>query len=178
MYDRRNVARPNRANTDDPVRKHELFNRVMSGYRDVYKYFSYSSEGFKKALSDMKQKHRDSKFVVFTTPVSRPMFCLLAESGLTAEYEHWLRDVVDIFGRVYHFEYLHSVADNYDKYFYDPSHFEPVVGAMVADRIMGRAPGKVPADFGMVIDKDNVDKAISLMRQELRACAAVPDASH
>ncbi|MGI5921811.1 MAG: hypothetical protein ACOX6I_08765 [Syntrophomonadaceae bacterium] len=157
----------------------KTLNRVPAAYRDEriqgniarYRadvYGDYEYREVKKILGELKQNHPHTQFIVFTTPVSRPMLTLLVEENLLPYYQRWLRDSVEVFGQVYNFMYPNSVTENLDNFF-DGTHVYPEVETLIAHKIIGYEDGKTPADFGMLLTRDNVDQQLgyleSLMKQ-------------
>jgi hypothetical protein len=120
-------------------------------YGNTYKYRS----DYRKLLSELKKENPDTKFIVFTTPVSKPLYDLMLESDRYSDYERWLRDIVDVYGGVYHFMYPNSITEDQENYF-DAHHFNPMTGTLIVNRIIGNSNSKVPSDFGVYLTKDNV----------------------
>ncbi|MBO8159725.1 hypothetical protein [Thermosyntropha sp.] len=154
-YDRNNVK------TLLPVTPEEReikIARTVNTYREkIYRDYEYMP--VKEILLRLKKANPDTKFIVFTTPESLPLMQLIEEEGLTPYYERWLYDCVEVFGEVYHFMYPNSVTCNLENY-YDASHFYPHIGTMMAHKMLGIEDETIPADFGVKLDKNNLDEKL------------------
>ena len=107
--------------------------------------------------------------MVYTTPVSEPYFCAMVKENRLPEYERWLRDLVDVYGQVWHFEYLHSVARDYGNTFCDAHHFYPWVGALMAHKVTGEPDPRIPPDFGVLLDRSNIEQRLADIRRDALA---------
>jgi hypothetical protein len=169
-YDRHNIGNlttykspENRRNNRDRQVKDTAFQ-----YREQYAY----RESLKSLMTDIRDSNKGSRIVVYTTPVSEPYFCAMVKEKRLPEYERWLRDLVEVYGQVWHFEYPHSVARDYETTFCDAHHFYPWVGTLLAHRLTGEADPKVPADFGMLLDRSNIEQRLAALRHDaLEICA-------
>ncbi|MGR6837155.1 hypothetical protein [Syntrophomonas erecta] len=126
----------------------------------------YSYGDVRSTLQKLKADHPHSQFVVFTTPISDPLFQVLVEQGKLPWYEQWLRDTVEVFGEVYNFMYPNSITTNLDNY-YDASHFYPPVGTLIAHRLMDQADPSLPADFGVRVTAENLEEHLEMVRKSL-----------
>ncbi|MGR5986176.1 hypothetical protein ACUC2M_21235 [Bacillus cytotoxicus] len=120
---------------------------------------NYEYQNMKEILGTVKAHNPNTKFYIFTTPVSEPLFRTMIQSGRWEEYKRWLHDVVDVFGEVQHFMYINSVTTNLDNYM-DGHHFRPEVGKMIAHKVVNKEDHTIPKDFGIVITKDNIDEVL------------------
>ncbi|WP_054692106.1 hypothetical protein [Syntrophomonas palmitatica] len=161
-YDRNNVK--TLLTVSDPQEKQRKVQATVDKYhRDIYANYQYAD--VKTSLEKIKKANPHSRFIVFTTPVSRPLFNLMISEGLFPYYEQWLRDAVAVFGEVHHFMYPNSVTENLDN-FYDASHIYPHVGTLVVRRITGAAGSYIPPDFGIKLTAGNIDSCLrSIERQ-------------
>lgn len=89
------------------------------------------------AFRQLQRQNPNTKFVVFTTPESRPIYEAMTQIGRLPDYQRWLRDLVDIFGEVYDFMGDNSITREPLNYV-DGTHFVPAVGDVIADRLEGR----------------------------------------
>jgi hypothetical protein len=138
---------------------------LAESYRNGYKYRG----DYKDLLRQLLVENPDSRFIVFTTPVTEAYFCTLVQEGLLPAYERWLREMVEVFGQVWHFEYPHSIARNQDN-FCDTNHFYPDVGTMIAHRITGVDDPGIPEDFGMFLTAETLNKGLARIRDASRTC--------
>jgi hypothetical protein len=166
VYNRHNVASTIEA---DKVSREAHFSKDLSEYRLVYKSMFHYEPGFKANLRSVKEQNPGIRIVVFTTPVSKPMHCLISEAGLIPAYEQWIRDIVQVFGELHHFEYVHSIAENCKDNFIDANHYLPQIGTLMAHRLQGNNAG-VPDDFGIIITRDNLEQQLAFLRGNFNAC--------
>jgi hypothetical protein len=163
-YDRHNIG--NLTTYKNPENRRNNRDRQVKDtahlYREEYAY----RESLKGLMTDIRDTNKGARILVYTTPVSEPYFCVMVKEGRLPEYERWLRDLVDVFGQVWHFEYAHSIARNYDATFCDAHHFYPWVGTLLAHRVSGDADRRIPADFGMLLNAANVDQRLAALRRD------------
>lgn len=146
-YNRKNVAstiRLSRKEADE-----ELEKKVEKFKTTFYGNYQYNPN-YKKIMQNLKDKNPDTEFIVFTTPISEPLFQALIDSGAYPHYEKWLSELVEVFGEVYNFMDINTVTKDTSNYF-DGHHFYPEVGTMIARRISMQDPPGVPKDFGKKI---------------------------
>ncbi|MBT2661583.1 hypothetical protein [Bacillus sp. ISL-45] len=146
-YDRQNVASTIRLSKEDA--DEELQKKVEKFTTTFYGDYEYNPN-YKKILQNIKDKNPDTKFIVFTTPISEPLFQALIDSGAYPHYERWLSEVTAVFGSVYNFMDINTVTKDTSNYF-DGHHFYPEVGTMIARRISMDNPPDVPSDFGKIV---------------------------
>ncbi|MGB9080752.1 MAG: hypothetical protein WCD00_05595, partial [Desulfuromonadaceae bacterium] len=123
-----------------------------------------------KSLTELIQTNPNTRFIPFTTPVSKPYFCAMVLEGKFPQYERWLKEMVGVFGQVWHFEYLNSITLDYSKNFSDSHHFYAPVGTMIAHRITGVEDAKTPSDFGILLTKDNIDEQLAKIKADSVSC--------
>lgn len=119
----------------------------------------------------LRRKWPEKRFVVFTTPISWPMFSLLVRDGRLPDYERWLRAAVQAFGTVHDFMGRNSVTMDMANYG-DAHHFLPPVAAHIVHRITGQA-GTVPNDFGVLVTPQNLEEHLGRIR--VQAAQAEPE---
>ncbi len=119
-----------------------------AGYRFNPKLKSY--------FQALKKENPHTKFILFTTPISIDLFKMLVQSGRLADYKKWLRLLVEEFGEVYDFMGVNTITKNRENYA-DLHHFYPEFGTLIADRITGVKNNKLPKDFGIRLNKENLE---------------------
>jgi hypothetical protein len=167
-YDRCNIRTPKihtRESRENLVREQFLWYSVL-GYGKNYRY----DERLKEKLRKLKEENPGSNFIVFTTPVSRPLFCLMAKMNRLPDYERWLRDLVEVFGGFYNFMDLNTVTRDYLRTFSDCDHLHPEEGTLIAHRVLGIPDTSLPPDFGKLVTKDTIEKTIASIREQCAAC--------
>jgi hypothetical protein len=94
----------------------------------------------------------------------------MVEEGKLDDYERWLRDLVEVSGEVHHFEYLNSVTRDRGENFFDGSHYYPEIGKVMAHFIMGSPDVERPPDFGILLNKANIDAQLEVIRKSAEEC--------
>ncbi len=100
--------------------------------------------------------------IVFINPIHRTNY-LNADLGLFAQFKKSLAEVTDY----YDFSGLNPITTN-NYYFYETSHYRPLVGDMMLNRMFGAPRVSLPSDFGYRISKANIDEHIWNQCLELR----------
>nr|WP_279188855.1 hypothetical protein [Aliarcobacter skirrowii] len=122
-------------------------------------YVGELNHNYVNLLKNIKNKYSDKKFIIYTTPVSEPLFREMISLGNYNNYISWLKELVDIFGEVHHFMYINHVSKNYLKYFGDSNHAYPHTNDILAKTIMSNYKNKLD-DFGILLNKDNIDEKL------------------
>lgn len=130
-------------------------------YGETYQY----NEEYKKVLANLKKNNPNTQFIIFTTPISKPLFEAMVDEGRFSDYEKWLWDMVDLFGQVHNFMYINSVTTDLANYF-DGHHFYPEVGTLIAHRISQVDNPSLPNDFGVIMTKENFNEHIESLREK------------
>ena len=156
------------------VRQRELLGDLQD-YRDrVY------SRPYNPRLPEYWRRLRaaapDSRFVVFTTPISEPMFALAMADGRYDDYARWLTELVEAFGAVWDFMGVNSVTTDLARY-RDAQHFDEHVGRLITDRLMGRPLPPKHEDFGRLVTSSNLDEHLASVRALLPGLDPDPVAS-
>lgn len=133
----------------------------------IYAHEEYSSlpnPNFNLIIRSIKEDHSDKKFILYTTPISEPLFRELIRKGHYTHYENWLRNLVSVYGRVHHFMYINSVSKNYLEYFADSNHAYPETNELIAHKITLPADPKIPHDFGIILTPKNIEEVLNHLR--------------
>jgi hypothetical protein len=167
-YDRCNIRTPkiHSLESRDSLVGNQLIWYSTLGYGKSYRY----DEKLKEKLLKLKADNPGSQFIVFTTPISKPLFCLMVKSNRLPDYERWLRDLVDVFGSFYNFMDLNTVTRDYLRTFSDCDHMNPKGGELLAHRVLGIPDTSLPADFGKLVTQDTIEETIASMREQCAAC--------
>jgi hypothetical protein len=162
-YNRNNVAN---AKTVDPEVMEKQTEAKIQKFRDVFYGDSYEyNTNYKSILEELKKNNPNTEFIVFTTPISTPLFEALVEEGRLPDYERWLNDVAEVFGGVHNFMYPNSVTEDLSNYF-DGHHFYPNVGKLIAQRISHSSGKELPNDFGVYVDQKHLAAHLASIRKE------------
>ena len=161
-YDRKNVRH---CNIIVPFEtKKRYIQRDIKEYKGhLTKNYSYRND-WKEFFLNIKQKYPDTELILFTTPVSKPFFKrFIIDAGHLKDYERWLREAVEVNGKIYHFMDLNSVTTNLE-YFFDAHHMYAKGVRWVAHRISGYKTDVIPEDFGKVLTQANLSDYLSIMK--------------
>ena len=109
----------------------------------------------KKYFQTLKKENPNTKFIIFTTPINIDLFKILVQSGRLDDYKKWLTLLVEEFGEVYDFMGVNSITQNRENYA-DLHHFYPRFGTLIANRIEGTQNSKLPKDFGILVNRQNL----------------------
>ncbi len=150
-YDRNNVKRLD--HISDEEQQALIYNNLDWYGKQVYTGYKYGP--VRETLQQLRNEHPQTRFIVFTTPVSAPLYELMMEKGLYPEYAAWLSDCVEVFDEVYNFMGVNSITSDLDNY-YDASHYYPEIGTLIAQRVMGMQTDQLPKDFGVLVDRENL----------------------
>ncbi|MDD2319464.1 MAG: hypothetical protein PHO83_05360 [Geobacteraceae bacterium] len=167
-YNRGNVRTPKlgtREGRENLVRN-QLFWFSAIGYGNNYHYDGRLREKLRRVRED----NPGANFVVFTMPVSKPLFCLMVKNNRLPDYERWLRDLVDVFGAFYNFMDLNTVTRDYLRTFSDCDHLYPETGTLLAHRVLGIPDDSLPADFGKLVTRQNIDEIIASIQAQCTSC--------
>lgn len=169
-YDRNNIKN---LTVICPETKAPKIKANLDKYRNVV-YADYAYEDVRGTLSKIKEANPHSRFIVFTTPESWPLFEVMADKGLFPYYQRWLTDTVEVFGAVYNFDYPNVITVNLDNY-YDASHIYPGTGTLLAHRVTGQSDPNLPDDFGVLVTRDNLDRHLELVQERIDNQKRNPD---
>jgi hypothetical protein len=103
---------------------------------------------------------------VFTTPVSSVLFQMLIEKGRYPDYCRWLKDLVNVFGNVYHFMDINSITRE-PANFQDENHLNSQVAGTMFDLIINGPKDRSPSDFGIILNNENIQDYLDDLRKEI-----------
>lgn len=134
--------------------------RTQSMYYSQVSYGNYVwRSNYDSLLVSLKDHNPDTRFVVFTTPVTDSLLSVLMEQGRLEDYHKWLQTLVNVFGNVNHFMYPNHLSADVNG-FYDLQHFKPEVGVKIAS-FLQQGPGDI--ETGLVIDQYNLQPILEDM---------------
>jgi hypothetical protein len=165
-FDRDNVQHVTRSRVQFDKTLAKDMGSTVDAYRKSYQYM----DDYRSILESIKNDNPSTRITVFTTPVSQPLFCAMVVEGRMNDYKRWLRDIVDVYGEVHHFEYLTSVARDPRRYYMDGHHYYPETGRLLAHKMRGVPDPAVPADFGMVVNRSNIEEKLREIEAASAAC--------
>jgi len=137
----------------------------LDKYHNVV-YAHYAYDDVRGIMERIKRANPHTRFIVFTTPESWPLFKVMVADGLFPYYQQWLTDNVEVFGAVYNFDYPNAITVNLDNY-YDASHIYPGTGTRLAHRLVGYPDPKLPLDFGVLVTRDNLAHHLEMVQKRI-----------
>lgn len=141
----------------------EIMEKDIEGYAQN-EYAGPPDPNFFLTMSKIKKKYPHKNIIIYTTPISKPLFTKMIQMGHYHHYEQWLKDLVTIYGTVYHFMYIHPIAENYRENFIDSNHAYPATNSLIAKKIQSEGMSE-PKNFGMILTRTNIESKL----QELRS---------
>ncbi|WP_042350675.1 hypothetical protein [Bacillus massiliigorillae] len=135
-------------------------------FKDVFygKTYQYNPD-YAIYMQELINNNPNTKFIVFTTPISTQLFEALVEEGRLSDYDRWLKDVTTVFGEVTNFMYPNSVTNDITNYF-DGHHFYPPVGTLIAQSLSNDSKANIPADFGVKVTAQNIEEHLAMVHQK------------
>ena len=140
---------------------------VLNGV-DIYSRTEYSGKPnseYKKLLTDIKSQYPDINFIIYTTPITEPLFDKMIEMNHYENYENWIKDLIDIYGNITHFMYINSITSNYLITFTDENHAYSETNDLIVYKLNNEKNTSIPSDFGIKIDKDNINSQLNILRK-------------
>jgi hypothetical protein len=135
---------------------HEDWNFKHYDYYDSM-YLDYEwNTALPTILSNLANTNQAVRLVVFTTPVSQPLFEMMVKRERYDDYKKWLRLLVSTFGEVHHFMDINSVTTN-PRNFRDENHVHPEIAKAMIERTLDTVQTDALDDFGTLLDADNID---------------------
>ena len=142
----------------------EFLSLVETFEQSFYTDFSYY-EPYASIMKKVNDATKGRETIVFTTPVSAALFDRLLANDLLPAYERWLRELIDVYGGVWHFMDDNSVTRNRSHYM-DGHHYDETVGRWIAHRLVdGYDASDVPNDFGIYLDATTIDEYIARFKK-------------
>ncbi|GAE44107.1 hypothetical protein JCM21738_789 [Mesobacillus boroniphilus JCM 21738] len=161
-YNRKNVAYP--FPVTDELRKMRIETIVVEFFKkdEPYKY----DPNIKKILNEIIKANPDTKFIVYTTPVTASRLMIQLENeDYKLGFTKWLRDLVETFGEVHHYMRINEGTLQLEN-FSDSHHFIPSFGNKIVNEIWNER-GKEP-ELGVVLSKKNIDREIMKLESDIR----------
>lgn len=151
-YDRDNIVHSDKVNVDRV--------RFLSKSRseNYYSTFKDYNKNYKKILQSLKYNNSKSKFIIYTSPLSKDFLDVIYKDKKLLEfYFIWLENIVSVFDEVYFFTIPSELSENYELYSIDGDHFYPEVGVIIADILTA---DKSIGAYGLKVTNDNIEQFI------------------
>ncbi len=114
-----------------------------------------------KEIVDLAKKNRIG-LVIFINPVHKTTY-LDTDLRQFALFKKELAAITDY----YDFSGLNSITTN-NYYYYETSHYRPLVGDMMLKVMFGKPDVEVPRDFGFHVTRTNIDEHLRNQCREVR----------
>ncbi|MGD1807154.1 hypothetical protein ACP6PL_17195 [Dapis sp. BLCC M126] len=147
------------------------FEKYINVYHKSYTEQYQLSTQFLDELENLVDICKDNqiKLVLFISPSHATQWEAIRSSGKWSIFEEWKRKIVKI-NPIFDFsgynsittEPIHNDMENYR----DNSYYTPKVGNLVLNRILSYKEEKVPDDFGILINPDNIESYLEKIRQD------------
>lgn len=165
-YDRNNIKYQEKLSEEERMQNYtkSLKGHILSLSEPEYNY----NENYIKILKDIKKDNPTSKFIIFTPPVTADLLVsIIQKANRLSEYKKWLHELIEVFGEVNHFMTINSITKNLQNY-PDDDHAYPHVVKLVANKLSGKVNDNIPQDFGIIINKENIDNFFLEFDQALK----------
>jgi len=164
-YTRDNIKQTIRISS---ARKQQALNQQIPLYSNwVYgKKYHYNTK-IRHYFEAIKKENPNTRFIIFTTPISADLFKILVQKGNLPDYKRWLTMLVDVFGEVYDFMGINSITED-PMIYADLHHFYPPTGTLIADRVTKVPNSTLPKDFGILVNKKNLKRYLNNMEQQAK----------
>ncbi len=142
----------------------ENYENRIKGNLETYirdRYCKTYNEDYKRDMLSLTTSHPNIEFIVFTTPVSSQHFNTLLSQNLYSTYERWIKDSVEVFGKINHFMYLSDLTRNANLYFQDSNHGYDTTEECITNEIL-KKESKCPKT-NMLLTKQNIDEKLNLL---------------
>jgi len=163
-YDRNNVRHCSITVTDSQ-KIHHIKANIAEYKTPLLLEYRYRTD-WKSLLQRLKEKNPNTRFILFTTPVSKPFFeTFIIKGQHIDDYARWLKETVEVFGELHHFMDLNSVTENLDNFF-DAHHVYAYADQWLAHRVSGAGNTDIPQDFGKPLTPDNIDAYLQTFKAQ------------
>ena len=135
---------------------YKKYEKSVEGFNyKTKRYVKYTtSKKSMRALKKIKQlciKH-NIKLYLFTTPHNKNMM----DRFIVDDYLRYLKQISNITD-FYDFSGYNTITMN-NYYYYEDSHYRPILGNLIAGKIFKDNTIEIPEDFGVFVTKENIDK--------------------
>lgn len=156
--------------TDEALRRHlQKVYLAPSGWYDAQHHVDARQMEALKRIVDLCGQ-RGIELKLFISPSHVFQWLALRESGLQPEFDAWKREIVQI-APVWDFSGANAITTEpvgpHMRRYLEGSHYLPDVGNLVLDRMFGRHADELPAGFGVLVDKTNIEAHLIEQRAAL-----------
>lgn len=164
-YSRQNIKYRLKASENDRVKSYKSNLRRHTENFTGENYQSNSE--YINILKHLKQENPQSQFIIFTSPITADLLVsIIKNGGRIDEFDKWLKDLIEVFGEVNHFMTINTITQNLQNY-PDDDHYYPHIAELLANKLSSKDNDNIPSDFGVLINKDNVDEYMDRFKEQL-----------
>lgn len=163
-YSRENIKHLRRVS---PTEHQDLLRKDLAHFHTLYKDYAYD-DNLPSLWKQLRIQNPETRFIIFTTPISAPLFRELVAAGRLSDVRRWLGDAIEVFGEVTDFMGVNSVTID-DQRYQDGSHFYPETGRLIVERLQNEKG--VPADFGVRVTASNLNSHLAALSRQSKAVA-------
>jgi len=165
-YTRRNVRIQNKVSEREQLERYKK-NIIKHTYNLSNEKYVYD-KNYKNVLKQIKNENPKTKIIVFTPPITADLFVsIMKYAGRFNDYKKWLHELVTVFEEVYCFMDINSITRDLKNYA-DDDHAYSYIGKLVANKISDYDNENIPNDFGILINKDNIDSFIDEQNNKIQ----------
>ena len=138
------------------VQRDHFISPLIRQYTKIYGEYQWSKL-YPDLLERIKTRSPNSRFIVATSPVAKPLYGLMLEKNLLPYYKLWLRTLVSHFDYIVHCMDLNEVTEN-PRLFRDENHLWTSVTKEILPRIFFNPKSEFSnKDFGKKISQENIE---------------------
>jgi hypothetical protein len=166
-YDRNNINHPIRVSEKVRLKRYtkNLKSHTEAFMGPKYKYNTNLTPIYKS----LKNDNPNTKIIIFTSPITADLLVSIIKNGdKLKRYKEWLKSIVNIFGEVHQFMDINSITTNLQNY-PDADHYYDNIATLLANKIAGHNNKDIPNDFGIILNKSNVDAYFESFERKLEA---------
>jgi hypothetical protein len=146
------------------------FKHFLTSYFIVHHKYKFSDKyfaDFQKIVNLCRENN--IQLIVFISPAHATQWEAIKATGQWTTFEAWKKKLVQL-TPVWDFSGYNSITteeiDDVMANYLDNSHYTVQIGDLVINRILGYQENKVPADFGVVVNKDNIESHLAKIRAD------------
>lgn len=165
-YDRNNIKYASRVSEKERLERYTITLKIHteSFMNPKYEY----NTNLIPIYNALKSDNPNTKIIIFTSPITADLLVSIIKNGdKLREYKEWLKNMIDIFGEVYHFMDINSITTNLQNY-PDDDHYYDNIATLLANKIAGIDNKNIPNDFGVVLNNSNIDRYLISFENKLK----------
>jgi hypothetical protein len=165
-YDRNNIKYSIRVSEKERFKK---YTKNLKSHTEIFMSPRYVyNKNLMPIYKSLKNDNPNTKIMIFTSPITADLLVSIIKNGdKLKEYKEWLKGIIYIFGEVHQYMDINSITTNLQNY-PDDDHFYVNVAKMVANKIAGINNKSIPNDFGVILNKSNIEEYLANFEQKMK----------